>query len=503
MGDEPVRDTDDVECCLHTIARQAALAPESPAIVDADGMKLSYGQLLGWSEMIAEALAGHIEIGGSVVVQGGHDGALVAASLAVPLVGGTLLFMDEGVPPQRRRQVLMSAAPDAYISCEGNVVTVHVAGRSGSVSRPQTSSSRSPAPECCPTRPFYLVATSGTTAIPKVACLPHESFDNLVAWQCGESARRPRTAFWTNLTFDVALQEIFSTLAAGGTLLAAPNGLRSNPIRLLEWIKARRVQRIFMPFVIFRMLVVALNLSSGTARLPLREIICAGEAMVIDDSTRRAFRDRGISVVNQYGPSETHVVTSYTLPARVSDWPTKPPIGTPIANAYTIPALGASSAGEMRELAIVGRAVALGYLHNGEIVPMESRDGKRFYPTGDLIRDLHGQLEYCGRADRQVKVSGVRVELTEIEHVALLHEGVAAATCVYVEVGSGHLVLLVQPLERIAATSIRESLEEFLHDNLVRETWPEVIFAAVPLLPNGKRDIRGAKELVERYREEM
>lgn len=37
-------------------------------------------------------------------------------------------------------------------------------------------------------------------------------------------------------------------------------------------------------------------------------------------------------LVNDYGPSETHVVTSYRLPRTRDHWPPLPPIGYPIAN---------------------------------------------------------------------------------------------------------------------------------------------------------------------------
>src|SRR5205823_8339328 len=67
----------------------------------------------------------------------------------------------------------------------------------------------------------YVLFTSGSTGRPKGVAMPHRTLSNLIAWQL-ESWREPgaaRTLQFSSPSFDVASQEIFATLAAGGTLV--------------------------------------------------------------------------------------------------------------------------------------------------------------------------------------------------------------------------------------------------------------------------------------------
>src|SRR5262249_1690993 len=134
----------------------------------------------------------------------------------------------------------------------------------------------------------------------------------------------------------------------------------------------------------------------------------------------------GSRLHNQYGPTETHVVTAWTLAGPAARWPVLPPIGRPIANV-AVRLLDAGLApvgiGVTGELCVGGAALARGYLERPELtaerfVPdaWSGRPGERLYRTGDLARwRADGVLEYLGRRDGQVKVRGVRIEPGEVE----------------------------------------------------------------------------------------
>ena len=105
------------------------------------------------------------------------------------------------------------------------------------------------------------------------------------------------------------------------------------------------------------------------------------------------------------------------------------------------PELGVGA--ETGELCVTGEQMFPGYLdpqdNEGRFL---EHDGERWYRTGDLVRELEGgDLVYLGRRDHQVKISGVRVELAEVEWalrrvsgitdaVAAVHEGALVAFCV-------------------------------------------------------------------------
>ena len=143
---------------------------------------------------------------------------------------------------------------------------------------------------------------------------------------------------------------------------------------------------------------------------------------------------------NQYGPTESHVVTAYSLQGPATRWTALPPIGRPIANIriYLLdPRGGSVPVGVPGELHIGGVGVGRGYLNRAELTaekfvpdPFGPEAGARLYRTGDLVRYLaDGNIEFLGRIDDQVKVRGFRVELGEIETVLREHPAVREASC--------------------------------------------------------------------------
>ena len=135
----------------------------------------------------------------------------------------------------------------------------------------------------------------------------------------------------------------------------------------------------------------------------------------------------GLVLENHYGPTETHEVACYTLSGAPEDFPTLPPIGTPVDGA-TISLLDSDlrpvPPGTKGEIYIGGRCLAIGYEGRDDLTAERfvtiGQHGQRMYRTGDLGLQLpSGALVYLGRADTQVKVRGFRVECAEIE-IALM-----------------------------------------------------------------------------------
>jgi non-ribosomal peptide synthetase component F len=128
----------------------------------------------------------------------------------------------------------------------------------------------------------------------------------------------------------------------------------------------------------------------------LREVITAGEALRVTRHLVEFFQHLpNCSLQNQYGPSETHVVTAYTLSGKPEDWPALPPIGRPLPNVRVaiLDETGHPVApGAEGELHIGGVALARGYLGRPDLteqrfVPEEAGDLRaRRYRTGDLVR---------------------------------------------------------------------------------------------------------------------
>src|SRR6185312_3478346 len=225
----------------------------------------------------------------------------------------------------------------------------------------------------------------------------------------------------------------------------------------------------------------------------------------------------GCSLHNQYGASETHVVTALTLAGEPVAWPAIPSIGRPILNVriHLLDAdLQPAPIGVPGELYASGLCVPRGYLNDPvltaqKMVPdlYSPEPGARLYRTGDSARYLaDGQIEYHGRIDNQVKIRGFRVELGEIDTVLASHPAVRDAAVVAAAAREGKrlvgYVVLEDGVERQQAV---EELRAFLKRKLPEYMVPAafVVMDALPLNANGKLDQAAlpAPDMSQRRRE--
>jgi amino acid adenylation domain-containing protein len=287
--------------------------------------------------------------------------------------------------------------------------------------------------------PAYLIYTSGSTGQPKGVTMPQGVLDALIRWQTQDQTRDscPRTLQFSSLSFDVSFQEIFSTLVLGGTLFTLNSQVKQDFKSLAEYIQQHAIERIFMPYVALQSLMqwfVRLNITPKN----LKEVITAGEQLIITQDIRSVFKQLPATTLsNQYGPSESHVVSEYILQGAAESWPEIPAIGRPIDHAKLFildKQQQTVKTGDTGELYIGGPVLASGYINNTDETSKRflniDINGKaiRAYRTGDLVsEDSNGQLHYSGRVDSQVKISGYRIELTEIEAAILKQESVTDA----------------------------------------------------------------------------
>ncbi len=361
----------------------------------------------------------------------------------------------------------------------------------------------------------YVIYTSGSTGIPKGVAMPHAPLANLIHWQLRNATvgQGARTLQFSSISFDVSFQEIFATLAAGGTLVLIDEATRRNPLELLRHLSVQKVERIFLPYIALQQLAEAVLES----RLPppgLREVVTAGEQLQVTPEIRTFFAQMpGCRLYNHYGPTESHVVTSHELSGPVEEWPGLPPIGRPIANAriYLVDSrLEPVPIGVPGELMIGGCVLANGYLNRDELTrerfipdPFSRAPQARMYRTGDVARFLaDGTIHYIGRNDQQVKIRGYRIEPGEIEEALKKVSGVREAVVLPKGENSAerHLeaYLLLDPGREPGLGEIRESLRGCLPDYMV----PSAYFTIprLPLTPSGKVDRRAVAALPDARR---
>ena len=271
----------------------------------------------------------------------------------------------------------------------------------------------------------YVLFTSGSTGTPKGVGMVHRALMNLVHWQKTKTNLGvvAKTLQFAPISFDVSFQELFTTWTTGGTLVLIEDNFRLNAIKLLEFINKEKIERLYLPFIALQHLA---EVADSTKIFPesLKDVITAGEQLQITKHVSNFFKALpNCKLHNHYGPTESHVVTSYIMEGTPEKWNSLPPIGKPISNTkiYLLDEkLNPVSIGEEGELYIGGIALARGYVNRDDLTAerffKNPFDEGGIYKTGDLAKYLpDGNIEYLGRADGQVKVRGYRIELGEIE----------------------------------------------------------------------------------------
>ncbi len=490
---------------------QAARTPDAPALVFGD-RALSYARLERESGRLARHLAARgVGPDARVGLCAERSPEMVIAVLATIRAGAAYVPLDPAYPAGRLAYMLEDSACRVLLTQERLVPRLPPHGAEVVLldgerddAGDAVALSHPPSPENL----AYVIYTSGSTGRPKGVAMTQRPLLNLVAWQLREWSGRPaaRTLQFASISFDVSFQEMFSTWASGGTLVVIPEETRGDVAALARLVERERIERIFLPFVALQHLAGA-ALEQGIVPAALRELTTAGEQLRVTEEVRAWLAAMpGCELVNQYGPSETHVVSALRLRGDPAAWPVLPAIGGPIANTrlYVLDgSLRPAPVGVPGELYLGGDGLARGYLGRAELTAERFvpdpfggvPGGARLYRTGDRARWLAGgEVEFLGRADQQVKVRGFRIEPGEVEAVLEGHPAVRRALVHAYEHAPGdrRLVGYLVPEEGAEAPDAAE-LRDFLGARLPEYMVPPafVVLEALPLTPSGKVDRRG------------
>src|SRR5262249_4189315 len=431
---------------------------------------------------------------------------MIVALLAVLKAGAGYLPLDPSYPPERISLMLEQAGTSFVLTQDSLVSRI-----------PQTStcycldgldplllqeSQEGLNNASSPANATYVLFTSGSTGVPKGVLMEHRPLVNLLSWQFEvfTSPADARTLQFAPLSFDVSFQEIFSTLCFGGTLVMIDEHERRDPKALLGLLKERAIERIFLPFVALQQLAEAAQ-NDGAAAASLREVITAGEQLQATRPIVELFsRLPNCRLQNQYGPTESHVVTSFPLASRPTDWSSLPPIGRPIANTeiYILDShLNPVPIGVAGEIYIGGDGLARGYVNQPELTSekfiihsFDNEPAKRLYKTGDLARYLPGgNIEFLGRVDNQVKIRGFRIEPGEIETFLCRHADVLECVVAAGEDATGGKSLFWCIVTRAAQHTKSTNLRGFLKAKLSAYRIPGVYVFLDSLARTGRGKI--------------
>ena len=494
------RDTGTQYLTLHEIFEsQAAARPDAQAVVFCEE-EVSYAEL----ERRANRLARHLRKRG--VPRGSAVAMLLPRSvdayvtlLAILKAGAAYVPVDPTYPADRVAYILEDSGATALVTT-GGLATSHQGFR-GAVVRVDTDAAaiagESPAhlpkdANCAqPEDLCYIIYTSGSTGRPKGVMVEHRNVCHLVRAEGRIFAIRSEDRVYqgASLAFDLAVEEVWLAFRAGATLVAATAEMAHAGPDLSRQLEECGI-------TVLSCAPTLLSMMEGDVP-GLRLLILGGETCSNQLVARWA--KAGRRIVNTYGPTETTVIATYTDVS--PDQPVT--IGRPVPG-YRIHILDSELRpvrhGQTGEICVSGEGVARGYVGllaetQARFVPnplaaVGSADG-RIYRTGDLGRmDQDGNIHFLGRVDGQVKLRGLRVELSEIEAVLLEAPDVLAAGCAVRQNGGGipHLVGYVVP--RDGRTLDEECLGAHLRSQLPAWMVPALIetVSDLPRFPNGKLD---------------
>ncbi|MEW2620516.1 non-ribosomal peptide synthase/polyketide synthase [Streptomyces sp. NPDC048106] len=492
---------------------QATRTPGALAVSAPDG-ELTYAELDERANRLARLLLAHGAGPGSYVgVLLPRGARLTVAFAAVLKAGAAYLPLDPQYPQERTEFVLDDARPTLCLTdhagtdrLTGPVLDLDdadVAARLAAQSADAPTDADRPAP-LTPETPGYIVYTSGSTGRPKGVVLPARVLLNLLAWNATVFPYTPgaRVSQFSAVGFDVSEHEILMALLNGKTLCVPDEETRLDAARLAAWLDTERITEFFAPDLVIAAVYEAAA-ERGLRLDALRHVAQAGEALQLTGPVRAFHTARpDLRLHNHYGPSETHLVTSATLPAEVADWPLTAPLGDGIWNTrlYILDErLRPVPTGVPGELHLAGDVLAHGYLRRPGLTAERfvadpfGAPGERMYRSGDLVRRrTDGTLAFLGRADDQVKIRGVRVELGEHNALVGAVPGVAHAATVLREdtPGDKRLVSYVVPEPDAApsADALRRAVAAAVPPAAVPSAF--VVVASLPLTANGKLDRR-------------
>jgi amino acid adenylation domain-containing protein len=496
-----------------TFEEQAALRPDAIAVVY-ENQQLTYRQLNQRANKLAHYLRGKWVIPGTLVgLYAERSSEMVVGMLGILKAGGAYVPLDPKYPLHWLKLVLNDARPAVLLSernfakqlAQSGAEPIRLDFASEAIER---QSEQNLALQLTGEHLAYVIYTSGSTGVPKGVAIPHSALANYISYAGDFFGLTPadRVLQFASISFDVAAEEIFSSLTRGATLVLRNDFMLSSVADFLETCAKWRTTVLDLPTAYWHELTATLFAEHLTMPDCIRLVVIGGERAIPERLAQWQTRiGSRVRLCNGYGPTEATIAATMCelTDSAGEDSLAEVSIGWPVSNVqvYVVDEnLAPVPAGMAGELIIGGQGLARGYLNRPELTaekfipnPFGKNPDSRLYRTGDLARfRSDGKLEFLGRIDQQVKIDGYRIETGEIETVLRQHPAVWEAVVIAREDVPGDKRLVAYVVFVRQATVEAGKLRSFLRTMLPHYMVPSavVFLDALPLTPNGKVDRR-------------
>lgn len=487
----------------------AAKAPDALALM-VDGATITYGELNRRANQVAHSLRRlgvkpEIAVGLSLA----RSADLVIGLLGILKAGGFYVPVDSAYPSERREFLRKDAGLEVVVTRaslgldHGGATLVQL---DEDAPRITLESSSNPRVDLSPDAAAYGIYTSGSTGSPKCVVVTHASLCHYSRALCSALAitAADRYLHTASFSFSASTRQLLVPLSLGACVVIAGVDHLREPLSLFALVKRWGVTIVDTVPSYLQECAAALGRRPASERAELlgslRLVMTTGEPL--PPRCVAALRSTGYRgpIVNLYGQTETagsvalHEVSEEDVAAGV----------VPFGGAFGENILRVLDArmepvptGSVGELYVGGPSLARGY--RGASAPREDRfvadpfspvSGALLYRTGDMVRSRRdGALDFVGRADHQVKINGIRVNLDEVEAALAEAPGARQAAAVAREEGgTSRLVgyVVADPEHPLSSQDIRAHLKQRMPAHLVPSSI--VLLDRLPRTPSGKID---------------
>jgi D-alanine--poly(phosphoribitol) ligase subunit 1 len=474
---------------IQRIDHWGAAAPEAIAHLSGD-RTLTYAELRQRSDELASYLTKRLgDNRRPIAVLGHREPEMLIAFLGAVKSGRPYVPIDTALPQARIDQVVASShaalclIPDQILQLSA-----------GERHDPTTAVEKND--------PFYILFTSGSTGEPKGVIITLACLEHFISWMLAEQQFNKRAEVFLNqapFSFDLSVMDLYCSLVTGGTLFSISRDLIENPKKLYNALASSGVTTWVSTPSFAQMCLVEDTFAEAMLPSVLRFLFC-GETLAPQIAAQLLARFPRAQVWNMYGPTEATVATtSIHIDAATLEKYSPLPVGRvmPGTKIFIVDENGGElSANNRGEIIIAGPNVSPGYVERPDLTTrafFEYR-GLRAYKTGDLGRFRDSLLFFEGRIDEQIKLSGYRIELGDVEAnlrtlptvrdavvIPVIKNGAAQSLAAFVT-----LLARNETSDFKLAHNLRRQLGERLPTYMLPRKF--VFLEAFPMTANGKID---------------
>lgn len=495
------------------IYRQACVYPDKVAI-EFENSSITFRELVlrvNSEKAILTSMIGSQECTSRPVIVIAMSRSIEAISLAIACLSEDIAFsfIDPNGPKERNCSIVADLKPNLLIhqgDCYEYGSSVHVNEICNGVGYRNQKEPQNIEPlsrVCEPAdHTAYIIYTSGSTGAPKGIEISHRSLSEFIdsANRLYKIQSQDRVLQFAPLQFDACIEEIFITLSLGGTLCIRDEAALNSTNSFIEYCEKQKITVLDLPTAFWHEWVRSASRLELTLPSYLTTVIIGGEAALDEITVQWHKLTQGKVVLwNTYGPSEATVVATAAKlveGAAVS-------IGLPLPGRKVAVVSQSGKVlpkGEIGELVLFGSGVGKGYINHTLQnkmgfcqIPFYLLGASRCYRTGDLVRFQNGVIEYIGRVDDEIKISGHRISPTEIENTILKISEVSGAFVTMVKTSSGlkHITAFVESINEQIEPDVRKMIKQ----NLPETFMPSIIFilSKFPVNRSGKIDSKALK----------